>query len=65
MFLKKKKKKDLKTYHMTLQYHSLLGIYPEKNMIHKVTCTQIFFVALFATANTHRQSKCPSTEEWI
>jgi len=25
----------------------------------------VFFVALFAVARTWRQSRCPSTEEWI
>ena len=36
----------------------LLGIYPEKTMTHKDTCTPMFTAALFAIA------KCPSTEEW-
>ena len=44
---------------------SLLGINPEKNMIQKDTCTLIFTEALFTVAKTWKQSKCPSTEEWI
>ena len=42
-----------------------LGIYPEKTTTHKDTCTLIFIAALFATAKTWKQPKCPSTEEWI
>ena len=40
-------------------------MYPEKNMTQKDTCTLMFIVALFKTAQTWKQSKCPSTEEWI
>ena len=43
----------------------LRGIYPEKTMIPKDTCTLMFTAALFATAKTWKQPKCPSTEEWI
>ena len=43
----------------------LLGIYAEKTMTHKDTCTPMFSAALFATAKTWKQPKCPSTEEWI
>ena len=42
-----------------------LGIYPEKTMIRKDTCTPMFIAALFAIAKTWKQPKCPSTEEWI
>ena len=44
---------------------SLLGIYPEKTIIQKDTCTSMFIVALFTIARTWKQPKCPSTEEWI
>ena len=44
---------------------SLLGIYPEKTMTCKDTCTPMFIAALFAIAKTWKQPKCPSTEEWI
>ena len=43
----------------------LLGIYPEKTMTWKYTCTPMFTEALFAIAKTWKQPKCPSTEEWI
>ena len=44
---------------------SLLGIYPEKTIIQKVSCTTIFFAALFTIARTWKQPKRPSTDEWI
>ena len=34
-------------------------------MTPKDTCTPMFIAALFSVANTWRQPKCPSTEEWI
>ena len=43
----------------------LLGIYPEKSMTRKDTCTPKFIAALFAIAHTWKQPKCSSTEEWI
>ena len=43
----------------------LLGIYPEKTMTHKDTCTPMFIAALFSIAKTWKQTKYPSTEEWI
>ena len=43
----------------------LLGIYPEKTVIQKDTCTPMFFAALFTVAQTWKQPRCPSTEEWI
>ena len=43
----------------------LLGIYPEKTMSRKDTCTPMFIAALFAIARTWKQPKCPSKEEWI
>ena len=42
----------------------LLGIYPEKTIIQKDTCTPMF-IALFTIARTWKQPKCPSTEDWI
>ena len=41
----------------------LLGIYPEKTIIQKDTCTPVFSAALFTIAR--KQPKCPSTDEWI
>ena len=43
----------------------LLGIYPEKTIIQKDTCTTIFIAARFTIARTWKQPKCPSTDEWI
>ena len=43
----------------------LLGIYPEKTIIQKESCTPMFIAALFTTARTWKQPKCPSTDEWI
>ena len=43
----------------------LLGIYPERTLIRKDTCTPVFIAALFTIATTWKQHKCPSTDEWI
>ena len=43
----------------------LLGIYPEKTIIQKDTCTPIFIAALYTIARTWKQTKCPLTDEWI
>ena len=43
----------------------LLGIYPEKTMTQKDTCTPMFIAALYTIAKTWKQSKCLSTGEWI
>ena len=43
----------------------LLGVYPEKIIIIKDTCTPMFTAALFIIAKTWKQPKCPSREEWI
>ena len=42
----------------------LLGIYPDKAIIQKDTCTPIFTAALFTIAKTWRQPQCPLTDEW-
>ena len=39
----------------------LLGIYPDKTVIQKDTCTLMFIAVLF----TWKQPKCPLTDEWI
>ena len=41
----------------------LLAIYPEKTIIQKDTCTQMFIAALFTIARSWKQPKCPSTDE--
>ena len=43
----------------------LLGIYPEKTIIQKDTCTTVIIAALFTIARTWKQPKCPSTDEWM
>ena len=43
----------------------LLGIYPEKTIIQKESCTTMFIAALFTIARTWKQPNCPSTDEWI
>ena len=43
----------------------LLGIYPEKTVIQKESCTTVFTAALFTIARTWKQPKCPSTDEWV
>ena len=43
----------------------LLGIYPEKTIIQKDTCTRMFIAALFTIARSWKQPKCPLTDEWI
>ena len=43
----------------------LLGIYPDKTVIQKDTCTPMFTAALFTIAKTWKQPKCLSTDEWI
>ena len=41
----------------------LLGIYPDKTVIQKDTCTPMSIAALFTIAKTWKQPKCPSTDE--
>ena len=43
----------------------LLGIYPEKTIIQKESCTKMFIAALFTIARTWKQPKYPSLDEWI
>ena len=43
----------------------LLVIYSEKTIIQKESCTTVFIAALYTTARTWKQPKCPSTDEWI
>ena len=43
----------------------LLGIYPEKPIIQKESCTTKFTAALFTIGRTWKQPRCPSTDEWI
>ena len=43
----------------------LLGIYTEETKTEKASCIPLFTAALFTTATTRKQSRCPSTDEWI
>ena len=43
----------------------LLGIYLEKTIIQKESCTTMFIAALFTIARTWKQPNCPSTDERI
>ena len=43
----------------------LLGIYPEKTIIQKNTCTSIFIKALFTIARTWKQPRCPTIDECV
>ena len=40
----------------------LLGVYPEKTMIQKESCTTMFIAALFIIARTWKQPKWPSRQ---
>ena len=42
-----------------------MGIYPEKTIIERATCTPAFVAALFTTAGTWKQPRGPSTDELI
>ena len=48
-----------------IQQIPLLGIYPEKTINQKCTCTPIFIAALLTIARSLKQPKCPLTDEWI
>ena len=43
----------------------LLGIYLEKNIVQKDTCTPVLIAALFTIPKTWKQPECPSTEKWV
>ena len=43
----------------------LLGIDPENIIIQNESCSTMFTAALFTTARTWKQPKCPLTDEWI
>ena len=42
-----------------------LGIYLEKTILQKDTCTPVYPAALFPIVKTWKQPKCPSTDEWV
>ena len=58
----------LKRLKIELPYDSaipVLGIYLDKTIIGKDTCTPVFTAVLFTVAKTGKQPKCPLAEEWI
>ena len=60
--------KLLKKLKLELPYYlsiPLLGMYPEKTILQKDTCTPMFIAALFTMAKTWMQLKCPSIDEQI
>ena len=46
---------------------ALLGIYPRDTgvLMHRGTCTPMFIAALSTIAKLWKESKCPSTDQWI
>ena len=61
-------KKFLKKLKIELPYDpaiQLLAMYLDKSIIQKDTCTPMFMEALLTIANTWKQPKCQSTDEWI
>ena len=43
----------------------LLGLYSEKTIIQKDTCTPMFIAVLFIIAKTWKQLKVLSRDEWV
>ena len=43
----------------------LLGIYPEETKMERDTCIPLFIATLFTIARTWKQSRGPSTDEWV
>ena len=43
----------------------LLGIHTTEATIERDMCTPIFIAALFTTARTWKQPRCPSEDKWI
>ena len=44
---------------------ALLGIRTEETRIERDICTPMFIAALFTSARTWKQPRCPSKDEWI
>ena len=58
----------LKKLNIELPYDPAIplpGIYPEKTIIQKESCTTMFIAALFTIAWTWKQPGRPLTDEWI
>ena len=43
----------------------LLGIHTEETRTERDMCTPVFITALFITARTRKQPRCPWADEWI
>ena len=48
-----------------LGLNTLLGIHTEETRIERDTYTTMFIAALFTTARTWKQPRCPLADEWI
>ena len=62
------KSRYLRNLYIELPYDPtipLLGIYLDKTLLKRDTCTRMFIAALFTTARTWKQPKSPLTDEWI
>ena len=60
--------KFLKKLKIELKYDPaipLLGIHTEETRIERGTCTPMFIAALFTTAGTWKQARCPSADKWV
>ena len=58
----------LKKLELELPYNPaipLLGIHTKETRIERDMCTPVFITALFTTASTWKQPRCPSADEWI
>ena len=44
---------------------ALLGIHTEETRSERGMCTPVFIAALFITARTWKQPRCPSADKWI
>ena len=58
----------LKKLEIELPYYSaipLLGIHSEETRLERDMCAPMFIAALFITARTWKQPRCPSADEWI
>ena len=63
--LEKKNNNKLNTKLTYEPANPLLGIYSEKNIIQKGSCTPLFTEALFTIAKTLKQPICLLTVEWM
>ena len=59
---------SLKKLEIELPYNPaipLLGIQTEETRIERDTCMPMFITALFTTARTWKQPRCPLADKWI